>query len=330
MKYKEYKDLNFASIAADILEFWKRESVFEKSVSKREGNPQFTFYEGPPSANGTPGIHHVMARTVKDIFCRFKTLQGFQVKRKGGWDTHGLPVELQVEKELGITKDDIGKKISIADYNKKCRETVMKYKDQWDDLTVKMGYWVDLQKPYVTYEKEYIESLWWILKKFYDNGLLYKGYTIQPYSPSDGTGLSSHELNQPGCYKEVKDTSVVAQFKLMRDAKFRQLFSSDEDIFVLAWTTTPWTLPSNTALAVGEKIKYVQVNSFNPYTFKSVRVVIAKDLVSKYFSDKNRELKLTDYKAGDKAIPFEVVKEFSGKDLLGLRYEQLMTYVQPF
>jgi len=330
MKYKEYKDLNFASIAADILEFWKRESVFEKSVSKREGNQQFTFYEGPPSANGTPGIHHVMARTVKDIFCRFKTLQGFQVKRKGGWDTHGLPVELQVEKELGITKDDIGKKISIADYNKKCRETVMKYKDQWDDLTMKMGYWVDLQKPYVTYEKEYIESLWWILKKFYDNGLLYKGYTIQPYSPSDGTGLSSHELNQPGCYKEVKDTSVVAQFKLTRDAKFRQLFSSDEDIFVLAWTTTPWTLPSNTALAVGEKIKYVQVNSFNPYTFKSIRVVLAKELVSKYFSDKNRELKLADYKAGDKAIPFEVVKEFSGKDLLGLRYEQLMPYVQPF
>jgi len=274
---------------------------------------------------------------VKDIFCRYKTLQGFQVKRKGGWDTHGLPVELQVEKELGITKDDIGKKISIEDYNQKCRETVMKYKDQWDDLTTKMGYWVDLKNPYVTYEKEYIESLWWILKKFYDKGLLYKGYTIQPYSPSDGTGLSSHELNQPGCYKDVKDTSVVAQFKLVQDlptgqagSKFKTLFTSNEEVCVLAWTTTPWTLPSNTALAVGEKIKYVQVNSFNPYTFKPVSVVLAKDLVGKYFSDKNKDLKLSDYKSGDKAIPFEIVKEFSGKELIGLRYEQLMPYVQPF
>lgn len=313
-----------------MLEFWKEQQIFEKSVSNREGAPTFTFYEGPPSANGTPGIHHVMARTVKDIFCRFKTLQGYQVKRKGGWDTHGLPVELQVEKELGITKDDIGKKISIEDYNKKCRETVMKYKDQWDDLTTKMGYWVDLKNPYITYEKEYIESLWWILKKFYDKGLLYKGYTIQPYSPSDGTGLSSHELNQPGCYKEVKDTSVVAQFKLIQDAKFKSIFTANEDVCVLAWTTTPWTLPSNTALAVGEKIKYVQVNTFNSYTFKPVSVVLAKDLVGKYFSEKNKELKLADYKAGDKAIPFEIVKELTGKDLLGLRYEQLMPYVQPF
>ncbi|MFN8889199.1 MAG: class I tRNA ligase family protein, partial [Cyclobacteriaceae bacterium] len=285
-----------------MLEFWKEQQIFEKSVSNREGAPTFTFYEGPPSANGTPGIHHVMARTVKDIFCRFKTLQGYQVKRKGGWDTHGLPVELQVEKELGITKDDIGKKISIEDYNQKCRETVMKYKDQWDDLTTKMGYWVDLKNPYITYEKEYIESLWWILKKFYDKGLLYKGYTIQPYSPSDGTGLSSHELNQPGCYKEVKDTSVVAQFKLIKDAKFKSIFTANEDVCVLAWTTTPLTLPSNTALAVGEKIKYVQVNTFNPYTFKPVSVVLAKDLVGKYFSEKNKELKLADYKAGDKAI----------------------------
>lgn len=313
-----------------MLEFWKEQQIFEKSVSNREGAPAFTFYEGPPSANGTPGIHHVMARTVKDIFCRFKTLQGYQVKRKGGWDTHGLPVELQVEKMLGITKEDIGKKISIEDYNKKCRETVMMYKDQWDDLTTKMGYWVDLKNPYITYEKEYIESLWWILKKFYDKGLLYKGYTIQPYSPSDGTGLSSHELNQPGCYKEVKDTSVVAQFKLIQDAKFENVFAANEDVCVLAWTTTPWTLPSNTALAVGEKIKYVQVNTFNPYTFKAVSVVLANDLVGKYFSEKNKELKLTDYKAGDKAIPFEIVKELSGKDLLGLRYEQLMPYVQPF
>ena len=329
-KYKEAKELNYATIASEMLEFWKENQIFEKSVSNREGAKTFTFYEGPPSANGTPGIHHVMARTVKDIFCRYKTLQGFQVKRKGGWDTHGLPVELQVEKELGITKDDIGKKISIEDYNQKCRETVMKYKDQWDDLTTKMGYWVDLKNPYVTYEKEYIESLWWILKKFYDKGLLYKGYTIQPYSPSDGTGLSSHELNQPGCYKDVKDTSVVAQFKLIQDSKFKTLFTSNEEVCVLAWTTTPWTLPSNTALAVGERIKYVQVNSFNPYTFKSVSVVLAKDLVGKYFSEKNKELKLGDYKSGDKAIPFEIVKEFSGKELIGLRYEQLMPYVQPF
>jgi isoleucyl-tRNA synthetase len=336
-KYKEAKELNYATIASEMLEFWKENQIFEKSVSNREGAKTFTFYEGPPSANGTPGIHHVMARTVKDIFCRYKTLQGFQVKRKGGWDTHGLPVELQVEKELGITKDDIGKKISIEDYNKKCRETVMKYKDQWDDLTTKMGYWVDLKNPYVTYEKEYIESLWWILKKFYDKGLLYKGYTIQPYSPSDGTGLSSHELNQPGCYKDVKDTSVVAQFKLIQDlptgqagSKFKILFGSNEEVCVLAWTTTPWTLPSNTALAVGEKIKYVQINTFNPYTFKPVSVVLAKDLVVKYFPDKNKDLKLSDYKLGDKAIPFEIVKEFSGKDLLGLRYEQLMPYVQPF
>jgi len=318
-------------VASEILAFWKEEKIFEKSVSQREGSPSFTFYEGPPSANGTPGIHHVMGRTVKDIFCRFKTLDGFQVNRKGGWDTHGLPVELQVEKELGITKDDIGKKISIEEYNQKCRETVMMYKDQWDDLTIKMGYWVDLDNPYITYKKEYIETLWWILKQFYDKGLLYKGYTIQPYSPSDGTGLSSHELNQPGCYKEVKDTSVVAQFKVIKDAKSDFLFKQvKEDVHILAWTTTPWTLPSNTALAVGEKIKYVLVNTFNQYTHKSLSVVLAEDLVGRYFSEKNKELKLEDYKAGDKAIPFEVVQEFSGKDLIGVRYEQLMPYLQPF
>ena len=330
-KYKEFKELNLAQVASEILAFWKEEKIFEKSVSQREGSPSFTFYEGPPSANGTPGIHHVMGRTVKDIFCRFKTLDGFQVNRKGGWDTHGLPVELQVEKELGITKDDIGKKISIEEYNQKCRETVMMYKDQWDDLTIKMGYWVDLDNPYITYKKEYIETLWWILKQFYDKGLLYKGYTIQPYSPSDGTGLSSHELNQPGCYKEVKDTSVVAQFKVIKDAKSDFLFKQvKEDVHILAWTTTPWTLPSNTALAVGEKIKYVLVNTFNQYTHKSLSVVLAEDLVGRYFSEKNKELKLEDYKAGDKAIPFEVVQEFSGKDLIGVRYEQLMPYLQPF
>ncbi|MBN8652850.1 MAG: isoleucine--tRNA ligase [Cytophagales bacterium] len=329
-KYRETKDLNLALVATEILEFWKKEKIFEKSVSVREGAETFTFYEGPPSANGTPGIHHVMARTVKDIFCRFKTLQGYQVKRKGGWDTHGLPVELQVEKELGITKDDIGKKISIEDYNKKCRETVMKYKDQWDDLTTKMGYWVDLENPYITYKKEYIESLWWILKQLYDKQLLYKGYTIQPYSPAAGTGLSSHELNLPGTYKDVKDTTVVAQFKVKRDAKSEFLSNTDKETFILAWTTTPWTLPSNTALAVGEKIKYVQVNTFNPYTLQPVSVVLAKDLLGKYFSDKNKDLKLEDYKAGDKAIPFAIVQEFTGKQLLGISYEQLMPYIQPF
>ncbi len=329
-KYRETKDLNLAQVATEILEFWKKEKIFEKSVSVREGANTFTFYEGPPSANGTPGIHHVMARTVKDIFCRFKTLQGYQVKRKGGWDTHGLPVELQVEKELGITKDDIGKKISIEEYNKKCRETVMKYKDQWDDLTTKMGYWVDLEDPYITYEKEYIESLWWILKQLYDKQLLYKGYTIQPYSPAAGTGLSSHELNLPGTYKDVKDTTIVAQFKVKRDAKSEFLFSSDREVFILAWTTTPWTLPSNTALAVGEKITYVQVNTFNPYTHKPMSVVLAKDLVGKYFSDKNKDLKLEDYKAGDKAIPFAIVQEFAGRQMLGIRYEQLIPYIQPF
>lgn len=328
--YNEYKSLNFARIAEEILDFWKKEKVFEKSVSNREGSPSFTFYEGPPSANGTPGIHHVVGRTVKDIFCRYKTLQGFQVKRKGGWDTHGLPVELQVEKQLGITKDDIGKKISIEEYNNKCRETVMMYKDQWDDLTLKMGYWVDLDNPYITYKKEYIESLWWILKQFYDKGLLYKGYTIQPYSPSDGTGLSSHELNQPGCYKDVKDTSIVAQFKVVKNDQAAFLTTHAlNDLYILAWTTTPWTLPSNTALVVGEKIKYTLINTFNPYTYKPVSVVLAKDLVGKYFSEKNKDLNLADYKAGDKAIPFQVVKDFTGKELVGIRYEQLMPYLQP-
>lgn len=330
-KYKEYKDLNFARIGEEILDFWQKEKVFEQSITNREGAPSFTFYEGPPSANGTPGIHHVMGRTVKDIFCRYKTLQGFQVKRKGGWDTHGLPVELQVEKQLGITKDDIGKKISIEEYNRKCRETVMMYKDQWDDLTRRMGYWVDLQNPYITYEKEYIESLWWSLKQLYDKKLLYKGYTIQPYSPGAGTGLSSHELNLPGCYKEVKDTSIVAQFKVKNDGKSSFLFGRNAgDVFILAWTTTPWTLPSNTALAVGEKITYVQVNTFNAYTFKPISVVLAKELFAKYFSEKNKDLDINAYKPGDKAIPYQVVGEFSGKSLVGVRYEQLIPYLQPY
>ena len=284
-KYSEEKDLNFAKIADQILQFWKDEKIFEKSVSIREGAESFTFYEGPPSANGTPGIHHVMARTVKDIFCRYKTLQGYQVKRKGGWDTHGLPVELQVEKQLGITKDDIGKKITIEEYNKKCRETVMMYKDQWDDLTMKMGYWVDLNNPYITYEKEYIETLWWILKQFYDKQLLYKGYTIQPYSPAAGTGLSSHELNLPGCYKDVKDTSIVAQFKVKRNAKSEFLFHSRTvgDLYILAWTTTPWTLPSNTALAVGANIQYSKFVTVNPYTKAHQTILVAKDRATSVF-----------------------------------------------
>ena len=328
-KYKEIKDINFARIAEEVLDFWQKEEIFEKSVTNREGAQTFTFYEGPPSANGTPGIHHVMGRTVKDIFCRYKTLKGYQVKRKGGWDTHGLPVELQVEKLLGITKDDIGKKISVAEYNEKCRQTVMMYKDQWDDLTRKMGYWVDLKSPYITYEKEYIESLWWLLRQLYDKKLLYKGYSIQPYSPGAGTGLSSHELNLPGCYKEVKDTSIVAQFEVIKDQKSQFLFSKAPAVYILAWTTTPWTLPANTALTVGEKIVYAQVNTFNPYTFKPVSVILARDLLGKYFPDKNKELKLHDYKPGDKAIPFEVVQEFTGKDLTGILYHQLMPYVQP-
>lgn len=313
-KYREYKNINYASVADEVLAFWEKNKVFEKSVSSREGKPSFTFYEGPPSANGTPGIHHVMARTVKDIFCRYKTLQGYQVKRKGGWDTHGLPVELQVEKELGITKEDIGKKITVEEYNQKCREAVMKFKGQWDDLTRKMGYWVDLDDPYITFETKYIESLWSILKKFYDKDLLYKGYTIQPYSPAAGTGLSSHELNQPGCYRDVKDTSITAQFKI----------KGSENEYFLAWTTTPWTLPSNSALAVGEHLDYVKVKTFNPYTFAPCTVILAKARISAYFNPKAAELSLADYKAGDKLIPYEVVAEMKGKDLLGLAYEQLI------
>lgn len=329
-RYNEYKTLDFPALAAEILSFWKREKIFERSVESRNGGPVFTFYEGPPSANGTPGIHHVMARTVKDIFCRYKTLQGFQVARKGGWDTHGLPVELQVEKMLGITKDDIGKSISIEDYNRKCRETVMMYKDQWDDLTEKMGYWVDLKNPYITYDSNYIESIWWLLKMLYERNLLYKGYTIQPYSPAAGTGLSSHELNLPGCYKDVRDTSVVAQFKVKRDQRSDFLFKENSaDVYLLAWTTTPWTLPSNTSLVVGERIMYVQVNTFNPYTFKPVSVVVARDLAGKYFSEKNAGLPLSEYKPGDKNIPYQIIGEFSGKDLVGIRYDQLMPYLTP-
>jgi isoleucyl-tRNA synthetase len=331
-EYKEFKVLNFAGIAEKILNFWQQEKIFERSVDERDGSPPFTFYEGPPSANGTPGIHHVMGRTVKDIFCRYKTLQGFQVKRKGGWDTHGLPVELQVEKLLGITKEDIGRTITIEEYNRRCRETVMTYKDQWDDLTRKMGYWVDLENPYITYKKEYIESLWWSLKQLYDKKLLYKGYTIQPYSPAAGTGLSSHELNLPGTYKDVKDTSIVAQFKVKRNALSEFLYAGDDEdnVYILAWTTTPWTLPSNTALVVGEKITYVQVKTYNQYTHKPLRVLLAKDLIDRYFSAKNKSAKFDDYQPGDKVIPYALLAEYTGKQLVGIQYEQLIPYLQPY
>ncbi len=331
MNYQEYKNLSYPQIADEVLDFWKENKIFEASVAVREGQPSFTFYEGPPSANGAPGIHHVMARAIKDIFCRYKTLKGFQVKRKGGWDTHGLPIELQVEKELGITKEDIGTKISIEEYNAKCRETVMRFTSQWNDLTEKMGYWVDLDDPYVTYENNYIESLWNLLKKLYDKGLLYKGYTIQPYSPAAGTGLSSHELNMPGTYKDLKDTTVVAAFKV-KAAETHSVFKNfaREDIRILAWTTTPWTLPANSALTVGANIDYVLVKTFNPYTFDSNAVVLAKSLVGQYFSEKGRDGDFDGYADSDKKLlPWKVLAEFKGKDLEGIEYEQLLPYVQP-
>lgn len=312
-KYQEFKQIDYPEIAASVLQYWKEQDIFKKSVSNREGAETFTFFEGPPSANGTPGIHHVMGRTLKDIFCRYKTLKGYQVKRKGGWDTHGLPIELQVEKELGITKEDIGKKISVEEYNIQCRKTVMRFKNEWDDLTEKIGYWVDLDDPYITFDPKYIESLWSLLRKLYDKKLLYKGYTIQPFSPAAGTGLSSHELNQPGTYKDVKDTSVTAQFKL----------KGEENTYILAWTTTPWTLPSNSALAVGENLDYVKVSTFNPYTFQPINVILAKARMGAYLNPKAQELALDAYQPGDKLIPYQVIEEMKGKDLLGLSYEQL-------
>lgn len=333
LMYREFKQLELAKIGKEILDFWKAENIFEKSISTRPKNKPFTFYEGPPSANGMPGIHHVMARAIKDIFCRYKTLKGFQVKRKGGWDTHGLPIELAVEKKLGITKDDIGKKISVEAYNSACKEEVMRYTDVWNDLTEKMGYWVDLQNPYVTYHNEYIETLWWILKSFYDKGLLYKGYTVQPYSPAAGTGLSSHELNQPGTYRDVSDTTVVAQFKAIAGTLPAALKAYGE-IHLLAWTTTPWTLPSNTALTVGPKIDYVLVKTFNQYTFEPIQVILAKALVGKQFSGKyflaQSEDDFANYKAEDKKIPYIILTEIVGKDLAGIRYEQLLPYALPY
>ncbi|SMO37666.1 isoleucine--tRNA ligase [Solitalea koreensis] len=336
MKYREYKQLDLSGVGKEVLANWKEKKIFEKSISSRPASKPFNFYEGPPSANGMPGIHHVMARAIKDIFCRYKTLKGFQVKRKAGWDTHGLPIELAVEKALGITKEDIGKKISVDDYNHACRKEVMRYTDVWNDLTVRMGYWVDIDNPYITYENNYIESLWYLLSELYKKGLLYKGYTIQPYSPAAGTGLSSHELNQPGTYKMVKDTTVVAQFKVSEEGKanLSTFITQDselknQDLFFLAWTTTPWTLPSNTALAVGKDITYLVVKTFNQYTFEPINVILAKDLFRKYFSEKNEELELELYNAGDKTIPYKVIGELKGSDLEGVRYEQLMPYQQP-
>ena len=317
-KYPEFKQLQLAQIGKDILAYWQANEIFEQSISSRPADKPYTFYEGPPSANGLPGIHHVLSRSIKDIFCRYKTLKGFQVKRKGGWDTHGLPIELAVEKALGITKEDIGKKISVDDYNAACKKEVMRYTDVWNDLTQKMGYWVDLENPYITYKNEYIETLWWLLKQLHDKNLLYKGYTIQPFSPAAGTGLSSHELNQPGTYKNVKDTSAVAQFKAITTDT---VLSKYGEVYFLAWTTTPWTLPSNTALAVGKNIEYQIIKTFNPYTFAPVQVIVAKDLAGKYFSEKNAAADFASYQAGDKIIPFEIIASITGKDLAGIRYE---------
>ena len=332
-KFPEYKGLNLPNVAKEMLEYWAEKSIFEKSVTTREGNKPFVFFEGPPSANGLPGVHHVLARAIKDIFPRYKTMKGFQVKRKAGWDTHGLPIELGVEKELGITKEDIGRTITVEEYNAACRTAVMRYTDIWNDLTQKMGYWVNMDDPYITYEPKYMESVWWLLKQIYEKNLMYKGYTIQPYSPKAGTGLSSHELNQPGTYQDVTDTTVVAQFKAIKDT-LPDFLQNEGDIYFLAWTTTPWTLPSNTALTVGAKIDYVLVDTFNQYTFEPTKVILAKNLVGKQFGGKkNIQVedvdKLNEYNSGDKKIPFHVVKEFKGKDLLEIRYEQLLDYVLP-
>ena len=328
-KFAEYSSLDLSEVNKKMLLRWKEKDIFHKSIQIREGEPTFVFYEGPPSANGMPGIHHVMSRTIKDLFCRYKTMQGFQVKRKAGWDTHGLPVELSVEKSLGITKEDIGKKISIEEYNAACRRDVMKYTREWEDLTTKMGYWIDLDDPYITYDNRYIETLWWLLKQLYDKKLLYKGYTIQPYSPAAGTGLSTHELNQPGCYRDVKDTTCVAQFKVKDTSSLPFKTKINGDCYFLAWTTTPWTLPSNTALCVGPNITYVLVKTFNPYTGKPIKVILAKDLVNTYFNQKNENLPFENYQPGDKNIPYRILDEFKGSELVGIRYEQIIPWVNP-
>lgn len=332
-KFTEYKGLNLPNVADEILNYWKENNIFEKSITTRDENKPFIFFEGPPSANGLPGIHHAMGRTIKDIFCRYKTLKGFQVKRKAGWDTHGLPVELGVEKELGITKEDIGTKITIEEYNIACKKAVMKYTDIWNSLTEKMGYWVDVEDPYVTYKPKYMETVWWLLKQIYNKDLMYKGYTIQPYSPKAGTGLSSHEVNQPGAYQDVTDTTVVAQFKAVTET-LPSILQNGSDVHILAWTTTPWTLPSNTALTVGPKIDYVLVKTFNQYTFEPTQVILGKPLVGKQFGGKKfkvveNEADLASYKAEDKQIPYFISEEFKGADLVGTKYEQLLPYVLP-
>ncbi|MDO6491113.1 MULTISPECIES: isoleucine--tRNA ligase [unclassified Cellulophaga] len=334
MKFEEYKGLDLPKVAENILEYWKENNIFEKSVTNREGGEGYVFFEGPPSANGMPGIHHVMARTIKDIFPRYKTMKGYQVKRKAGWDTHGLPIELGVEKELGITKEDIGKKISVEEYNAACKKAVMRYTDVWNKMTEQVGYWVDMEDPYITYKSKYMESVWWLLKQIYSKDLIYKGYTIQPYSPKAGTGLSSHELNQPGTYQDVTDTTVTAQFKANKETLPKAFKNVEGDVFFIAWTTTPWTLPSNTALTVGPKIDYVLVQTFNQYTFEPVKVILAKNLLSKQFSGKFIEAEsnddFTNYSSSDKKIPYQVIAEVKGTDLVDATYEQLMDYVLPY
>ncbi len=333
-RFPEYNGLKLPEINDSVLEQWGNENVFARTMSEREGRPSFVFFEGPPSANGKPGIHHVLARTIKDIFCRYKTMQGFQVKRKAGWDTHGLPVELGVEKNLGITKEDIGKKISVDEYNAACRREVMKYTGEWENLTRRMGYWVDMPNAYITYDNRYIETVWWLLGQLYEKGYLYKGYTIQPYSPAAGTGLSSHELNQPGCYRDVKDTTCVAQFRVLDNdnpslAPYRELLFKWGTPYFLAWTTTPWTLPSNTALAVGPEITYNIVRTYNPYSGKPITVVAADALMGSLFNPKAKDLPLDSYSKGDKLIPYEVAAQVKALDLVGIDYEQLLPWVNP-
>ena len=335
-RFNEYNRFNLSDINKEVLKKWDEEDVFNKSISERDGAPSFVFYEGPPSANRMPGIHHVMARTIKDIVCRYKTMKGYKVLRKAGWDTHGLPVELGVEKTLGITKEDIGTKISVDDYNATCRKEVMKYTHEWEDVTHKMGYWVDMKNPYITFKNSYIETLWWLLKRLYDKGLLYKGYTIQPYSPAAGTGLSSHELNMPGCYRDVKDQTATVQFKVKDDGhkaveaiKAAASPAHAASINIIAWTTTPWTLPSNTALCVGPKIDYVAVETFNPYSGAPVVYIMAKARLDAYLKPEGAELAMADYKKGDKVVPYRVVAEFRGADLLEMHYEQLFPWVKP-
>lgn len=330
-KYREFKGLDFNQIDEEVLKFWEEGDVFHRSVNQRSEENPFIFYEGPPSANGLPGIHHVLGRAIKDLVCRYQTMKGKRVERKGGWDTHGLPVELKVESELGITKDDIGDKISVEEYNQHCRTTVMQYKDKWDDITRKMGFWVDLDKPYMTFDNSYIETVWYLLKELYSKDLLYKGYTIQPYSPSAGTGLSSHELNLPGCYRDVSDTSMVAQFKVVKNEQSAFLFEDidDGDVFFLAWTTTPWTLPSNTALAVGKNIDYIRIKTYNPYTFKRVNLILAEALLASWFKEEQSQADFYAYQENDKVIPYALSGKYKGRDLEGIRYEQLMPYAQP-